>query len=130
MKAFINATDTFKELAGIYLAFVGVAAVVFSFAEDKPLLDSLWWAFVTAMTVGYGDFAPVTLIGRINGVVLMHVAPLIIIPLVVARLLDKVMVDHDAFTHTEQEALKLEVAAMRRDLADLKVALLAKAGER
>lgn len=33
--------------------------------------DAIWWAFVTATTVGYGDFAPVTPPGRLVGVVLM-----------------------------------------------------------
>ncbi len=126
MNKFIAATDTFKELAAIYLTLVVIAAVVFHVAEDKPFLDSLWWAFVTAMTVGYGDIAPVTLVGRIDGVLLMHVAPLVIVPLVVARLLDRIIVDNNAFTHQEQEALKNEVAAMRRDLAAIRAALEAR----
>lgn len=33
--------------------------------------DALWWAIVTAATVGYGDFYPVTLEGRLVAVVLM-----------------------------------------------------------
>jgi voltage-gated potassium channel len=116
MTRLINATDTFKELAAIYLIVVSLGAVVFHFAEDKPLLDAFWWAFVTALTVGYGDIVPVTLIGRIDGVVLMHVVPLFIVPLIVARLLDRMLIDRDRFSHEEQEVLK-------RDLAEIKKAL-------
>lgn len=33
--------------------------------------DALWWAIVTVTTVGYGDFAPVSVTGRIVAVVMM-----------------------------------------------------------
>ncbi|EOW4146196.1 potassium channel family protein [Vibrio parahaemolyticus] len=33
--------------------------------------DALWWTFVTITTVGYGDFFPVTLEGRIVAIILI-----------------------------------------------------------
>jgi voltage-gated potassium channel len=33
--------------------------------------DALWWAVVTVTTVGYGDFSPVSMTGRIVAVVMM-----------------------------------------------------------
>ena len=40
-------------------------------ANIKQFGDAVWWAFVTLATVGYGDYYPVTLEGRMIAVLLM-----------------------------------------------------------
>ncbi len=47
------------------------SSVVMTFAENMTFSDSLWWSIVTATTVGYGDYSPVSGIGRVIAVLLM-----------------------------------------------------------
>ena len=113
MERFIRATDTFKELIVWYLGLVLLGALLFSLFESKPYADSLWWAFVTALTVGYGDMYPLTLGGRIVGLVLMHSVVFIVAPLIIARLLSGVFVDANKFTNEEQEQIKKDIAEIK-----------------
>ncbi len=42
-------------------------------ANIHKLRDAIWWAFVTITTVGFGDFFPVSVVGRIVSALLMTV---------------------------------------------------------
>lgn len=46
------------------LAYLLIGALVFSKIEDWPYLDAVYWADVTLFTIGFGDFAPKTQLGR------------------------------------------------------------------
>jgi len=47
------------------------AGAVFSYIEERPFIDGVWYAIVTVTTVGYGDVVPHTEDGRIFGAVLI-----------------------------------------------------------
>ena len=62
-------------LAGMVLSIASfVVLQVESGAADANITsggDALWWGLVTITTVGYGDFFPVTTIGRLTGAFVM-----------------------------------------------------------
>ncbi len=115
-KLLIKSTDTARELFTIYVAIIIASSALYALFEHKSIFDALWWSVVTAMTIGYGDTYPVTIGGRVVAVVLMHIVPLFVIPLITARLASKLIVDSNAFTSKEQDEVKRGIREIKRHL--------------
>ena len=94
--------DTLKELTFLYLLLLGLGALAFMMIEGHDFQTSLYWAGTTATSTGYGDVTPRTLAGRWLALALMHASVFIIAPLIIVRLIDRLIHDSDAFTHAEQ----------------------------
>jgi voltage-gated potassium channel len=103
-----------------YLILIAVGATIYSHVEqDVTLGDAVWWAVVTASTVGYGDISPQTWQGRVVAGVLISIMVLVVIPLITAHFASRLIVDNDAFRHEEQEELKNNLRRVRTLLEEL-----------
>lgn len=70
IRRFFN-TNGFKYICIAALVIILLGAVGIHLAEGMSLPNGIWWSFVTATTVGYGDTYPVTTPGKFLAVFLM-----------------------------------------------------------
>lgn len=103
-------------------------------AEITNIGDAVWWAFETVTTVGYGDFVPVTWVGRFIAVLIMLVGISVLgaVTATLSATLVKSRNESSASASAEQTAPPAdasastdEAAALRADLAEIKQMLAA-----
>lgn len=71
-RRFFN-TNGFKYVVFVTSFMIILGGILIHFAEGMSYGDGIWWAFVTATTVGYGDISPSTFYGRMIAMALMLV---------------------------------------------------------
>lgn len=107
----------YLSIASTIILFFGGMGYMIAEEGEGPI-TSLWWAVVTASTVGYGDAYPETTLGRGVATLLILSMVTVIIPMITASFTSKLIVDRDVFTHEEQEQIKrtLEAIAAKLDV--------------
>jgi len=88
-------TPSVKKIFLLLLGFIVIVSHMIWFVERGSetisqnyfpgIIDSLWWSIVTVSTVGYGDITPVSLLGRLTGMVVI-LSGLAIFGLYIARI--------------------------------------------
>ena len=70
LRAFIRRRNL-DRIGWTLLLLTSLSSAIISHAEGIPLVDGFWWSIVTLTTVGYGDIAPATVLGRMAAIVNM-----------------------------------------------------------
>lgn len=109
-------SSSLYRIAFLYITSVVVCACLFSWIEGREMIDSLYWATVTSLTIGYGDISPQTAAGRLMTMVFAHLWVFGIAPLIITNILTMTLEDRNAFTHEEQEEMKALLKDIRQNV--------------
>jgi voltage-gated potassium channel len=122
--------DAFRGRIVVYTAFSGVlliyAASLGVLAVERPdphaniknFGDASWWAITTLTTVGYGDYHPVTVLGRVIAVLLM-LGGISLIGIVTATVATWIVQRFAEVDAAEQAATVGHIEQLRNEIAQL-----------
>jgi voltage-gated potassium channel len=111
-KMVVKVANDFRIIVLLYVVSLILGGASFALLEDRSIGDGMWWAVVTALTIGYGDLAPATGIGRVVAACFQHFWAYGMIPLIAVNLLTHVVRDDNQFSHDEQEWQETAIKAI------------------
>ncbi|RBP29114.1 voltage-gated potassium channel [Marinobacter pelagius] len=77
-----------KRLFLILAAMMSTQILIIWTVEDLSFFESIWITMTTVSTVGYGDFAPKTYVGRISTILIMFVGAITLLTLIVSDFIE------------------------------------------
>lgn len=77
-----------KRLLLILSGMISLQILIIWAAEDLSFFESVWLTMTTATTVGYGDFAPKTAIGRTSTMMIMFVGVITMLTIIISDVIE------------------------------------------
>lgn len=120
-----NRILSYASLATVLLTYIAALTVLEAerkFGEITTFADALWWSLVTITTVGYGDYTPVTGLGRAIAVGLMF-GGIVLVGIIVGTLSSWIV---ESVTEDTEESIDETTAAvveLRDEIRQLRAAI-------
>lgn len=86
--------------------------------EDYTLVQCLEWSAQTMTSTGYGNYPAQTVEGSLTSTFMMLWSVPLLLSLITAFIVENLRQSRDAYTHEEQEAMKNDIADIKRMLAE------------
>jgi voltage-gated potassium channel len=99
---------------------LGGGAVFATVERSRSLWDGVWWAFATMSTVGYGDLAPKTVVGRADALALMVIG-IGFFALLTGAIAQRFLASEaERFMASEERLVRAEAASRDEVLAEIR----------
>lgn len=116
MTYFLLIANNIRYVFLAYICSLIISSLLFSLLENVSYLDALYWSCVTSLTIGYGDYSPHTIAGKILAIICGHFWIFFIIPSVISHILASLIKNRNEFTHEEQEDIKIDLKQIKQYL--------------